>query len=87
MPIIFLIVLAIVILLLFKFGVIFLDRNVFCFQVNPILKRGEIRNIREYRIIHNYIEMLFEKDPDGFNQSPNTKNMNIMINVYYSENS
>ena len=87
MPIIFLIAIAITLFLLFRFGVIVLDRNVFGFQVNPILKRGIIRNSREYRVMHNYIEMLFEQDPDNFNQNPNTEKLNSMMNVYHSENS
>lgn len=67
---------------LFRFGVIVLDRKVFDFQVKPILNRGKIRNIREYRVMHNYIEMLFERDPELFNQNPETAKLNSMMNAF-----
>ncbi len=87
MPLIFLVIFFVVIYLLFRFGVVVLDRKVFDFQVDPILSRGRIRNIREYKIMHNYIEMLFERDPDGFNENSDTAKLNKMMNAYHDENS
>lgn len=87
MPLIFLVMFFVVIYLLFRFGIVVLDRKVFNFQVDPILSRGRIRNIREYKIMHNYIEMLFERDPDGFNGSSDTKKLNEIMNTYHDENS
>ena len=87
MPLIFLVIFFVVIYLLFRFGIVVLDRKVFNFQIDPILSRGRIRNIREYKIMHNYIEMLFERDPDGFNESSDTIKLNKMMNTYHDENS
>ena len=72
--------------MLFRLGFIVLDRNVFGFQVKPILKRGSIKNIREYTIMHNYIEMLYEKDPESFSQSANSERLNSMLNEYHNRN-
>jgi hypothetical protein len=87
MPLILVFALLLAVFALFRFGVIVLDRHVFGFQVNPILRRGKIRNIREYKIMHNYIEMLFERDPELFDQSPDTAKLNSLMNAYHSENS
>jgi hypothetical protein len=87
MPLILLVVFFVVIYLLFRFGVVVLDRKVFDFQINPILSRGRIRNIREYKVMHNYIEMLFERDPDGFTENSDTTKLNKMMNKYHDENS
>ncbi|MCH8499073.1 MAG: hypothetical protein LAT63_11390 [Marinobacter sp.] len=87
MPLILVFALLLVVFGLFRFGVIVLDRQVFGFQINPILRRGKIRNIREYKIMHNYIEMLFERDPELFNQSPDTAKLNSLMNAYHIENS
>jgi hypothetical protein len=87
MPLIFLVIFFVVIYLLFRSGIVVLDRKVFNFQVDPILSRGRIRNIREYKVMHNYIEMLFEQDPDGFNENSNTTKLNKMMNEYHDENS
>lgn len=87
MPLIFLVVLFVVIYLLFRFGIVVLDRKVFNFQIDPILSRGKIKNIREYKIMHNYIEMLFERDPDEFHESSDTTKLNKMMNAYHNENS
>ena len=87
MPLIFLLVILVVLYLLFKEGFVVLDRKVFGFQINPIVKRGEIRNIREYKIMHNYIEMLFEQNPDKFEKSSETSKMNKMMNLYHEKNS
>jgi hypothetical protein len=73
-------------LLLFKFGYIVLDRKIFRFQVSHILKRGRINNIREYRVIHNYIEMLFEIDPDTFEVNPSLPLLNKMMNDFGGTN-
>ncbi|AOW76896.1 hypothetical protein A3Q34_08530 [Colwellia sp. PAMC 20917] len=70
----------------FKFGYIVLDRKVFRFQVSHILKRGRINNIREYRVIHNYIEMLFENDPDSFEVNPSLPLLNKMMNDFGGTN-
>jgi len=86
-PLILVFALLLAVFALFRFGVIVLDRHVFGFQVNPILRRGKIRNIREYKIMHNYIEMLFERDPELFDQSPDTAKLNSLMNAYHSENS
>jgi hypothetical protein len=37
--------------------------------------------------MHNYIEMLFERDPDGFNENSDTAKLNKMMNAYHDENS
>ena len=87
MALVLIFALLLVTFLLFKFGVIVLDRKVFGFQVNPILHRGKIRNLREYRVMHNYIEMLFEQDPELFNQSPKTAKLNSMMNAFDREHS
>jgi hypothetical protein len=87
MPLIFLVIFFVVIYLLFRFGIVVLDRKVFDFQIDPILRRGRIRNIREYKIMHNYIEMLFERDSGGFNESSDTTKLRRMMNTYHDENS
>lgn len=87
MPLILMFALLVVVFALLRLGVIVLDRHVFGFQVNPILRRGKIRSIREYKIMHNYIEMLFERDPELFNQNPETARLNSLMNAYHSENS
>jgi len=79
--------LAILVFLLFRYGVFVIDRKVFDFQASPIIKRGVIRNIREYRIMHNYIEMLFEKDPNGSSSNHDSKKLDSMMSAYHSENS
>jgi hypothetical protein len=86
-PLILVFALLLLVFVLFRFDIIVLDRQVFGFQVNPILRRGRIRNIREYKIMHNYIEMLFERDPDLFNESPDTARLNTLMNAYDSESS
>ena len=82
-----LIVGIVIVFLLMRAGVIVLDRNVFEFQSKPIINRGEIRNIREYKVIHNYIEMRFEKDPIGFESRQETKKLNKLMNDYHANNS
>ena len=62
-----------------------LDRNVFGFQINPILRRGEIKNINQYRIVHNYIEMVFENDPELFHKDPSIERLNSMMGKYHAD--
>ncbi|ADZ92015.1 hypothetical protein Marme_2790 [Marinomonas mediterranea MMB-1] len=77
----------IVVFLLFRYGVFVLDRNVFKFQINPILKKGVISNLRDFKIVHNYIEMCFERDPDKFERDPDMKKLDKMMGAYYDKTS
>lgn len=69
--------------LAFRVGIFVLDRQVFDFQVNPVIRSGEIKNFRQYDIVHNYIEMKFETDPDGFKTNPTIKKLNEMMVRYH----
>ncbi len=84
---ILIVVIVAAILLGLKFDFIVLDRNVFYFQVSHIIKRQRINNLREYRAMHNYIEMLFERDPDSFETNPKLRLLNKMMGDYDSANS
>lgn len=79
-------VLLILVFFLFRVGVFVLDRNVFWFQIDPILKSGEIRNINQYRIVHNYVEMMFERDPDRYDKDPKVKRANEILVEYHDSN-
>jgi len=71
--------------LAFRVGIFVLDRQVFDFQINPIIRRGEIKNLRQYDIVHNYIEMKFETDPDDFKRNPTIKKLNAMMVRYHEK--
>ncbi len=68
--------------LLMRFGFIVFDRHVFDFQVQPIIKADKVTNIREYKIIHEYIEMSFEKDADKFASDPLFVRLDSMLGEY-----
>jgi len=70
---------------LMKYGYIVFDRNVFYFQVSHIIERGKINNIREYKVMHNYIEMLFERDAHEFNKNPAVDKLNLMMNEFHEK--
>ncbi|CCN34753.1 exported hypothetical protein [Vibrio nigripulchritudo SO65] len=72
--------------LAFRFGFIVLDRCVFEFQLTPILKRGEIANLREYSVVHQYIEMKFEQDSESFQESEKIDRLNEIISNFDSQN-
>ncbi len=74
-----------VVFLLFKQGLIVLDRNVFKFQIDPVLKRGKITNRRDYKIVHNFIEMSYDKDPDSAEQFPKVKKLNDMMAKFHDQ--
>jgi hypothetical protein len=76
-------ILAIIAYLLFRSGVIVLDRKVFQFQIDPVLERGEIANLRDYKIVHNFIEMMFDRDPDLFEKCPKIRKLNGMMNRFH----
>lgn len=68
----------------FQMGYFVLDRNVFGFQISPVLKRGKIENLRQYRIVHNYLEMQFEKSPGHFSNDEIVKKLNSMMSEFHS---
>ena len=68
--------------LLMRFGFIVFDRHVFDFQVQPIIKADKVTNIREYKIIHEYLEMSFERDPDKFASDPLFVRFDAMLGEY-----
>ncbi|EGG92877.1 hypothetical protein IMCC1989_2334 [gamma proteobacterium IMCC1989] len=83
---VFLIILTIISMALwlaFRVGYFVLDRNVFGFQINPIVRNGEIKNINQYRIVHNYVEMKFEEDPDTFENNPLMKKLDKMMGEFH----
>ncbi|EGU58832.1 hypothetical protein VINI7043_03296, partial [Vibrio nigripulchritudo ATCC 27043] len=52
----------------------------------PILKRGEIANLREYSVVHQYIEMKFEQDSESFQESEKIDRLNEIISNFDSQN-
>ena len=75
-----------ILLILMRHGYIVFDRAVFDFQINPILNKGRIDNLRDYRVVHNYIEQTFEKDPDLMENNPKIDLCNEMMGDFH-ENS
>jgi len=67
----------------FRAGYFVLDRNVFDFQINPIVRSGKITNINQYRIVHNYIEMKFEENPDKFENNPLMEKLDLMMGEFH----
>lgn len=82
--IVFLLVI-IVIFLSLRSGYLVIDRYVFGFQINPIIRSGEIKTVRQYRIVHNYIEMKFEQDHSDFETSPEIEQLNSMMVKYHED--
>ena len=70
----------------FRAGYFVLDRNVFNFQINPILRKGKISSLNQYRIVHNYLEMKFEQDPNAFENSEIITRLNSMMVKYHEKN-
>lgn len=70
----------------FRSGLIVLDRNVFGFQIDPIIKSGTIANINQYRIVHSYLEMKFEENPDSFESSETITKLNSMMAAFHENN-
>ena len=69
----------------FRSGYFVIDRFVFGFQINPIIRSGEIQTIQQYKIVHNYIEMKFEQDPNEFENSPEIEKLNKMMVVFHEK--
>jgi uncharacterized membrane protein len=67
---------------LMRFGYVVFDRQVFDFQINPIIESGKVTNLREYTIVHEYIEMNFESDPDKFSNNPLMEQLDAMLGTY-----
>ena len=79
------IALILVLFLGFRSGYFVIDRFVFGFQINPIIRSGEIQTIQQYKIVHNYIEMKFEQDPNEFEKSPEIEKLNKMMVVFHEK--
>jgi hypothetical protein len=69
-----------------RFGYIVFDRCVFDFQINPVLDSGVINNLREYDIVHQYVEMKFEENPDDFERDADINKLDSMMGRYREKN-
>ena len=76
---------VIVVLALMKLDFIVFDRNVFYFQISHIERRGEILNTHEYRALLNYVEGLFERDPESFGADPRIEVYNEMLAAFHKD--
>lgn len=74
--------LAVILVGLMRFGYIVFDRQVFDFQIEPIIESGKVTNLREYTIVHEYIEMNFENNPDKFSNNQLMKQLEAMLRTY-----
>lgn len=71
---------------LFRFGFFVIDRNVFDFQINPIIRKGKISNLRDYKVVHNFIEQTFEKDPRLMENNPKIDVCNKLMADFHKKN-
>ena len=74
--------LSVILVSLMRFGYIVFDRQVFDFQIEPIIESGKVTNLREYTIVHEYIEMNFENDPDKFSNNQLMEQLEAMLRTY-----
>lgn len=85
-----LLIIAIVVFTLFiiamRYGYIVFDRYVFDFQINPIIRADRINNLREYRIVHEFIEMSFEQNLQKFASDPLFDRLDVMLGEYEKNN-
>ena len=72
--------------LLVRLNFIVIDRHVLWWQVAPVLARGIVRNMREYRAVLSFVEQIFERG--GFDQPDERKladRLNAMLAEYHTQ--
>ena len=67
-------------------GYIVFDRCVFGFQINRVLKNKEIKNLLDYKIVHNFIEQTFDRNPDDMDNNKKIDLCNKMMMDYENKN-
>ena len=78
-------VVIVLVLVLIRFNYIVIDGYVIWWQVEPILRRGVLKNAREYRAILYYVEQVFSSG--GFDRTEEralVERLNRLLSDYHA---